>query len=136
MLVGKEETRHFVYDQMVVESERPAGISGTENLSVQRNPAFSGPLSLSMGDFLANVNAARARHEFFQPAFHGSPHIFDQFSLHAIGSGEGRQAYGWGLYFAGEKEIAEYYRSTLARQYRGDTAYLAAAQTPSERLHD
>jgi len=49
-----------------------------------------------------------------QPAYHGSPHVFDKFSLQKIGSGEGAQAYGWGLYFAGKKGIAEYYRNTLS----------------------
>lgn len=49
----------------------------------------------------------------FQSAYHGSPHIFDKFSLDKIGTGEGAQAYGWGLYFAGRKEIAEHYRNTL-----------------------
>lgn len=49
----------------------------------------------------------------FQSAFHGSPHTFDKFSLSAIGTGEGAQAYGYGLYFAGNKEVAEYYRDAL-----------------------
>src|SRR5690606_6130189 len=35
-----------------------------------------------------------------QRAFHGSPHRFDRFSLQHIGTGEGAQAFGWGLYFA------------------------------------
>lgn len=50
---------------------------------------------------------------FFQSAYHGSPHLFDKFSLDAIGTGEGAQAFGWGLYFAGRREIAEFYRNTL-----------------------
>jgi len=49
----------------------------------------------------------------YQSAYHGSPHIFDKFSLDKIGTGEGAQAYGWGLYFAGRKEIAEHYREAL-----------------------
>jgi GNAT superfamily N-acetyltransferase len=49
----------------------------------------------------------------FQSAWHGSPHKFDEFSLHAIGSGEGHQAYGWGLYFASRREVAEHYRNVL-----------------------
>jgi len=49
----------------------------------------------------------------FLRTFHGSPHKFDRFSLAAIGSGEGAQGYGWGLYFAGNREIAEYYREVL-----------------------
>lgn len=51
---------------------------------------------------------------YFQPAFHGTPYKFDKFSLEHLGKGEGAQAYGWGLYFAGNKEVAEWYRETLA----------------------
>lgn len=51
---------------------------------------------------------------FFQSAYHGSPHLFDKFSTSAIGTGEGAQAFGWGLYFAGRKEIAEHYRKVLS----------------------
>jgi hypothetical protein len=47
-------------------------------------------------------------------AFHGSPHKFDKFSLEKIGTGEGNQAYGYGLYFAGDKKIAEWYKNKLA----------------------
>lgn len=46
--------------------------------------------------------------------FHGSPHQFGEFSLQKIGTGEGAQAYGWGLYFAGRKSVAEYYRDRLS----------------------
>jgi hypothetical protein len=56
--------------------------------------------------------------ELFQSVYHGSPHIFDAFSTAAIGSGEGAQVYGFGLYFAGKKEIAQYYRSVLAKPAR------------------
>ena len=52
-----------------------------------------------------------------QPAFHGSPYKFDKFSLEHIGKGEGAQAYGWGLYFAGSKDVAEFYRKELSDFY-------------------
>ena len=52
----------------------------------------------------------------FQPAWHGSPHVFEKFSLHAIGSGEGAQAYGWGLYFASRREVAQHYRDALTER--------------------
>ena len=51
-----------------------------------------------------------------QSAWHGSPHTFDKFSTSAIGTGEGAQAYGYGLYFAGAKDVAEWYRDKLAGQ--------------------
>lgn len=46
-------------------------------------------------------------------AYHGSPHDFDKFSSDNIGSGEGAQAYGRGLYFAERKGTAESYRDSL-----------------------
>jgi hypothetical protein len=44
-------------------------------------------------------------------AYHGSPHDFDRFSLDKIGTGEGAQAYGHGLYFAGNEETAKTYKN-------------------------
>jgi hypothetical protein len=46
--------------------------------------------------------------------FHGSPHNFDRFSMSKIGTGEGAQAYGHGLYFAENEGIARGYRDKLA----------------------
>lgn len=43
-------------------------------------------------------------------AFHGTPHKVDKFTTAKIGTGEGAQAYGWGLYFAQGKGVAENYR--------------------------
>jgi hypothetical protein len=45
--------------------------------------------------------------------FHGSPHDFDRFSMSKIGTGEGAQAYGQGLYFAENEGIARGYRDAL-----------------------
>ena len=50
----------------------------------------------------------------FQAAWHGTPHEVDRFSMEKIGTGEGNQSFGWGLYFAGKKEIAEHYRNKLS----------------------
>ena len=54
----------------------------------------------------------------FIPAFHGTPHTLapeagaplGRFRTSKIGTGEGSQAYGHGLYFAGKREVAEFYR--------------------------
>ena len=48
-------------------------------------------------------------------AFHGSPHDFDEFSMDAIGTGEGAQAYGHGLYFADSEDVARGYKEQLTR---------------------
>lgn len=47
-------------------------------------------------------------------AHHGTPHQFDQFSLDKIGTGEGNQVYGHGLYFAENPDVAMAYRHQLA----------------------
>lgn len=54
---------------------------------------------------------------YFQSAYHGTPHKFDEFSLDKIGTGETHIAHGWGLYFAEEKKLAEQYRKTLSLKY-------------------
>jgi hypothetical protein len=46
-------------------------------------------------------------------AFHGTPHDFDRFSIDKIGTGEGAQAYGHGLYFAENQAVAEDYKRKL-----------------------
>ena len=47
--------------------------------------------------------------------WHGSPHVFDKFKSEAIGTGEGAQAYGHGLYFAESPEVANIYRKNLTQ---------------------
>lgn len=47
-------------------------------------------------------------------AYHGSPHDFDKFSTENIGTGEGAQAYGHGLYFAEREGTAKSYRDALS----------------------
>ena len=46
-------------------------------------------------------------------AFHGTPHKVDKFSMDKIGTGEGAQAYGWGLYFAESKAVARAYADSV-----------------------
>lgn len=50
-------------------------------------------------------------------AFHGSPHDFDRFDISKIGTGEGAQAYGHGLYFAENPDVAMAYKTTLERKH-------------------
>lgn len=50
----------------------------------------------------------------YLPAFHGSPYDFDKFRMDKIGSGEGAQAFGYGLYFSGARGVAEEYRKKLS----------------------
>jgi hypothetical protein len=58
-----------------------------------------------------NLSAPRTLHpQAGAIVFHGSPHKFDKFSSKKIGTGEGAQAYGHGLYFAESPEVAKTYQ--------------------------
>lgn len=57
---------------------------------------------------------------YYQTAYAGSRVDYDRPSLEAIGSGEGNQAHGWGLYYALNPEIAERYRKSFLT---GDSLY-------------
>lgn len=48
-------------------------------------------------------------------AYHGTPHEFDKFDMSKIGTGEGAQAYGHGLYFAENEGVAGQYRTALSK---------------------
>ena len=72
------------------------------------------PQGLALGDFAADEDGALR-------LFHGSPHDFDRFSMDKIGTGEGAQAYGHGLYFAENRGVAESYRDALGA--KGDILY-------------
>lgn len=67
----------------------------------------------------ANV-AARAEQAIAQDvakgirAYHGSPHSFERFDISKIGSGEGAQSFGHGLYFAESEGVAKRYRDALS----------------------
>jgi hypothetical protein len=72
-------------------------------------------------------------------AYHGSPHSFDKFSMDKIGTGEGAQAYGHGLYFAEQEDIARSYRDALSpkkvaiggEMVDSPTFFKAARRSPS-----
>lgn len=59
---------------------------------------------------------AESRIEYFQTAWHGSPRSFDRFDTNAIGTGTGRKAHGWGLYFSQEHDVAKQYQDKLMRR--------------------
>jgi hypothetical protein len=65
------------------------------------------------------------------PAHHGTPNEFDgEFSLDKIGTGEGTQFEGWGLYFSESKDVAEWYKKEL-----GETTYNGLEYDPWNASH-
>lgn len=73
-----------------------------------------GKFAQSQGKQLAAPPTGPARNQAGAIVYHGSPHKFDQFDSSKIGTGEGAQAYGHGLYFAESPDVAKNYQRTLA----------------------
>lgn len=67
-------------------------------------------------------------------AYHGSPYDFDRFDASKIGTGEGAQSYGHGLYFAGREGTARSYRDRLSGQLLIDNAPLSGDASDYVRL--
>lgn len=80
----------------------------TQSLQTTDGKTLTGPASFSIG------------------AWHGTPHKVDKFTTEKIGTGEGAQAFGWGLYFAEAMATAHSYRSALSHTtintYKGKEA--------------
>lgn len=55
-------------------------------------------------------------------AFHGTPHEFERFDTAKIGTGEGAQAYGHGLYFAESSGVARRYAAKVGHKALIDLA--------------
>src|SRR5574343_541990 len=101
----------------------PVGLLGNALLSAQyltgEKPLDEGLSSLAMmtgllqGTKVAPIinNAIRV--------YHGSPHKFEKADSSKIGTGEGAQAYGHGLYWAENPGVANQYATSLAK--RADT---------------
>jgi hypothetical protein len=69
-----------------------------------------------------------------QRAWHGTPHRgIDKFSTDKVGTGEGAQAYGWGLYFASKREVAEWYRENLTGRDNGKRLEIQGTHTPAQQ---
>jgi hypothetical protein len=67
-------------------------------------------------------------------AYHGSPHDFDKFSLDKVGTGEGAQSFGRGLYFAESEDVARSYRDKLAKSDSGRMYEVAINAEPESLL--
>ena len=82
-----------------------------------------------------DLDKLRKKHnyQYYQAAWHGSPHDFDTFDLGAIGTGEGNQAHGWGLYFAKKKSVSRNYQKVLAKRLGTTNSKLFKVEIPDEK---
>jgi hypothetical protein len=102
-----------VVGSYLVGAGRPRSVAAADPIGLEAWTQGKGPMPVFIGsteDVGPSVGAAIR-------AYHGSPHDFEQFSLSKIGTGEGAQAYGHGLYFAEQEATAKAYRDAL--KWRG-----------------
>jgi hypothetical protein len=87
----------------------PSVIADALRYSAQK--AGSGPLGA--GEVIGEmVSPMRGKPPVMQEidVYHGSPHRFEEFDASKIGTGEGAQAYGHGIYFAEKPDVARSYQ--------------------------
>lgn len=77
---------------------------------INRSADLAGLVTLGAGAVPAEANSLRSGIK----AYHGSPHDFERFDMSKIGTGEGAQAYGHGLYFADNEAVARAYRDAIS----------------------
>jgi hypothetical protein len=88
---------------------------------------FAAPAAVATAKALAPKAGMMAenymvRQGMIQPltAYHGTPHtIQGQFDINKVGTGEGAQAYGHGMYFAESPSVASGYAKTLGQRKAG-----------------
>ena len=96
----------FYARKPLMEAGRRAAQYAPQAGAVAATGAVMSPQEAEAGKIQSALNLIRA--------YHGSPHKFDRFDMSKIGTGEGAQAYGHGLYFAESEPVARGYRDQLS----------------------
>jgi GGDEF domain-containing protein len=84
----------------------PEASRSTGNAIIPQGAELIEPGEAQGGD-ARKVYIRRTKHQ--AEGWHGTHAAFDRFSTDHIGSGEGAQAYGWGLYFTENESVAKDY---------------------------
>lgn len=89
---------------------RVADALGVTDIAGIARDEFTNPERFKMGTMPDGPGTLKGLAKGPIKAYHGSPHDFDQFSLSKIGTGEGVQAYGHGLYLTETPQVGRGYR--------------------------
>jgi hypothetical protein len=104
-LLQSRAERQALMAQTFANPERPFQVTDQAGLAQLGDQVMSGELGFAPAGITA---------------FHGTPHnILGKFDINKIGTGEGAQAYGHGMYFAENPSVASGYAKTLGQRQAG-----------------
>ena len=103
--VGPAVDRGLAAAGRLAEGDRPSADELRKQANIER-------FGYDPNDPVANVQAPTETTPGII-AFHGSGADFDEFKLEKIGTGEGNQAFGYGLYSTEKEDIAKFYRDSV-----------------------
>jgi hypothetical protein len=91
-----------------IDAERATDQQGESGGSVERTEKGAGAL---------RSHGPREVKKLYQAAYHGTwTRNIDEFLVSFLGTGEGSMAFGWGLYFAEARGVAEFYRESVSEK--------------------
>lgn len=105
----------FLREFQASETDRLSTLKTTQEARVALNEAIGSVVRGEDVSLSPNATGPMERLQQEITAYHGSPHDFSAFSTEKIDTGEGAQAYGHGLYFAENAQVAEGYKNRLSR---------------------
>ena len=110
----------IVDNDVMVKLDNPDAFRVVEGADGQEIKLYDDIEYYSVDDLPATNNpsevkgiAALPESEDYITAYHGSGADFDEFDIGKIGTGEGVQAFGHGLYFAEAEKVGKYYKDVL-----------------------
>jgi len=113
-------------DVLTAERARAAGLLapretiGTAPADVAEEAGRVTPAAVGM-EFASHLGMLSPEDLAAIRAYHGTPHDFDRFDMSKIGTGEGAQVFGHGLYFAENESVAKSYQISVPEaKLRGD----------------
>ena len=118
ILEGHEKNK-ALQAQAFANPNRPFQVTNQQAMTELGDRMLAGPLSVAPVGMIA---------------YHGTPHtILDKFDINKVGTGEGAQSYGHGMYFAEAPAVAKQYQAALSdtkykvgeRELKGNEAWAA-----------
>lgn len=132
-IVTLNPTSINLYSVVVENKRKSVDSKGTSDKRLSHKPGANTLSTITIQEMLKGVKDAQGN-PYFQKAYHGSPHDFNEFDLGAIGSGEGAIGHGWGLYFAKNKSVAKNYKAVLSEVHGSTKSSLFEVDVPNNNV--